>query len=489
MTAQSTGIFTCPVHKNAVLNSRAIALLSPHGNITYQELDQLIASTVHQLSDKGISEGRIVALLLDVNLEYIILLFALFRLRGIAAPINSRLPNESIPQILNRINCDILISDKTFESSVSTQQLIQFKSQVITQKRHLGDKHSYEIDLEQRATIIFSSGSTGTPKAVLHSFGNHYYSALGSNQNIKLTVGDRWLLSLPLYHVAGIAILFRSFVVGATVVIPDKNKGLDENLSSTEITHASLVSTQLQQVLNAVYLGKTYPSLKALLVGGSEVNEQIRKRAWAASLPVFFSYGLSEMSSQVTTTSPKASAQEILTSGSLLPFRAMKIALDREILVQGRTLFLGYLKRDSVYPPFDEDGWYHTGDLGYVDSKGFLVVSGRKDNMFISGGENIYPEEIEQVLLKHPEVRRIMVVPVSDEKFGKRPVAFIDVEEFGQFQDNIEAFLAGKVPRYMYPVAYIDWKEAPARTGIKESRMEFANKAEKLLKSRESASL
>ena len=187
------------------------------------------------------------------------------------------------------------------------------------------------------------------------------------------------------------------------------------------------------------------------------------------------------MASQVTTTSPNASSQEIYTSGTLLPFRSLKIAPDGELLVKGQTLFLGYKEGEQITNPIDDLGWYHTGDLGKFDAQGFLSVWGRKDNMFISGGENIYPEQIENAIQLHPDIHQVLVVPVFDHKFGQRPVAFIDAGQVRGILQEIEAFLEGKLPRYMYPIAYFDWEDAPERVGIKDSRKEFAAKAKKLL--------
>ena len=278
---------------------------------------------------------------------------------------------------------------------------------------------------------------------------------------------------------AGIAILFRVFIAGASVVIPERDQAIANSLEMFAVTHASLVATQLQQVL----LGnKTYPNLKAVLVGGSAVSAPLRARAFEAGIPVFFSYGLSEMSSQVTTTAPAATANEIQTSGALLPYRSIKITSDGEILVKGATLFLGYVNTDGIIHPVDNEGWFSTGDLGLLDQQGWLNVLGRKDNMFISGGENIYPEQIEKAIQMHPEIRDVLVVPVKDPTFGMRPVAFIDADSFNQVVTNMDAFLNDKLARYMLPIKYFDWKDAPEKMGIKASRIEFSRQAEALRK-------
>ena len=134
------------------------------------------------------------------------------------------------------------------------------------------------MPLDRPATIVFTSGSTGIPKAVLHSYGNYYYNALGCNRNLPLTAGDRWLLDLPLYHVGGLGILFRCLLAGATVVMPDGRETLDAVLERYEITHLSVVVTQLHRLLRQPESVR-YPSLRYVVLGGSPVPLKLLSRA------------------------------------------------------------------------------------------------------------------------------------------------------------------------------------------------------------------
>jgi O-succinylbenzoic acid--CoA ligase len=152
-----------------------------------------------------------------------------------------------------------------------------------------------------------------------------------------------------------------------------------------------------------------------------------------SNMPVFglakanTTYGLTEMASQVTTTSPAATLQELYTAGRVLPHREVSISESGRILVQGETLFAGYVGGEGVDRPLDAGGWFHTGDLGELDEAGYLSVRGRVDNMFVSGGENVQPEEVEEALCRLEGVEEAVVVPVEDEEFGARPVAFVRV--------------------------------------------------------------
>jgi O-succinylbenzoic acid--CoA ligase len=166
---------------------------------------------------------------------------------------------------------------------------------------------------------------------------------------------------------------------------------------------------------------------------------------------------MTEMTSQVTTTAPDASRDELRSAGRRLPYRELQFSEDGEILVRGPTLFQGYLRQDgSLDPGVDADGWYHTRDLGYRDQDGLLHVVGRKDHLFISGGENIQPEEIEDVLLRLPGVTRAVVVPVPDAEFGERPVAFVDGVP-NERLERLASELDGRLSRFKIPDAFYPW--------------------------------
>ena len=331
-----------------------------------------------------------------------------------------------------------------------------------------------DIPQERPATIIFTSGSTGAPKAALHTFGNHYHSALGSNANIALRPGDRWLHSLPLYHVGGLSIIFRCLLAGATVAFPQPGTTLGESIAGLAATHISVVSTQLSRLLReSANLG----GLEAVLMGGGPVPSSLVDEALVRGLPLHTSYGLTEMASQVTTTPPGASLRELRTSGRALPGREVSLSERGEILVRGATLFAGYVEGEESDRPLDEEGWFHTRDLGELDESGYLRVGGRLDNLFISGGENVQPEEIEEALCRLNGVDEAVVVPVSDEEFGARPVAFVRMNDAEP--RDLARELEPVLPRFKIPVSFHPWPEE-ARRGMKADRAALGERARRL---------
>lgn len=470
----------CPVHSQALQGPDQIAIRAGDLTLSYLELDRKIDRVAIQLSRLGVEANSRVALHLEHTWPYIVVLWALFRRKAIAIPLNNRDPVGTIPDRLDQVDCGHLISREdgirvTKEGPLDVFTLATVMNPV--QGKPGGSE--CVVQYSQPATLLFSSGSTGTPKAILHVWGNHYFNAAGSNANIALEPGDSWLLALPLYHVSGIAILFRCFIAGATVVIPGKGEAIGESVTRFGISHASLVGTQLKRLLDTRV--DRFSTLKAVLVGGSKIPRSFIDRSLNAGLPIHTTYGLTEMASQVTTTPPGADRNQCLTSGRLLPHRELTLSSDGEILVKGKTRCAGYWSDGGVALPFDDEGWFHTGDIGYLNEEGYLSVVGRKDNMFISGGENIYPEEIEKQLEVHPEVERAVVVPVDDGEFGNRPVAFIEPAAGASIEQKMNAHLEGKLARYMFPIAYLFVKDVPQKGGLKLDRRDFIQYAKKVL--------
>lgn len=472
-----TTTIPCPLHSVALASPDAPAVIGAGGTVTYGELDRRVTSAAKETRDLGLGEGARVALYLPKNEDYIVLLHALIRAGCVACPLSARLPPRSVAPLLEKAGCRALISDK--EVLVGATQRLRLE--VLLGGDLAGDDrpHSPEpppLVLARPATIVFTSGSTGEPKAALHTLGNHYFSARGSNANITLGPGDRWLHSLPLYHVGGLSILFRCLLSGAAVALPEPGSTLGEALAQSGATHLSLVSTQLRRWLRE----KTFDAqrLKAVLLGGGPVPGSLIDEALSGGLPVHASYGLTEMASQVTTTRPGASREELRTAGRPLPHREVAISGDGEILVRGETLFVGYLDGDTLDLPLDDTGWFHTKDLGELDADGRLRVRGRMDNLFISGGENVQPEEIEEALRRLEGIEEAVVVPIPDTEFGHRPVAFLRTSGGRMDARDLTRALAFDLPRFKIPISFHGWPEG--FEGMKVNRAAFRDRARRL---------
>jgi O-succinylbenzoic acid--CoA ligase len=456
------------------------ALCYDDHRITCCEFHEQILKTAAGLKKAGIKKGNRIALLAENSLHLPLLIFALFSLGAVAIPLNFRFPPQQINTMLRSVNCRLIFISKKYKRKFANLRLpvIQIEK-FISELKHPGSTAGeINLKLDQAATIIFTSGSSGHPKAALHTIGNHYYNALGSNENISIKPGDRWLLTLPLFHVGGMAILFRTILTGATSVLMSGNKSLADVIAGQNITHLSVVPTQLYRLLAEKISAKHLRPLQAILLGGGPSADTLIKKAVRKQLPLYLTYGLTEMASQVATTKNvlRMKRPDARNAGQVLLYRKLKVNNQGEILVKGLTLFKGYIKNRKIYLPLDKNGWFHTGDLGRIDFRGNLFVLGRKDNMFISGGENIYPEEIERYLKEINGIANALVVPVADKEFGQQPAAFIKFvknKKIGVKQ--IVASLQKKIARYKIPRFFLPW---PKNYNVwKPQREDFMNLA------------
>lgn len=470
-----------PLRDAAIHRPTDPALVTPGRTLSYRTLDRVVTATAAHLRAIGVDPGMKVALYLPRSWQTVVLLMAIIRARAVACPLSTRWPPGRVAKHLQHIDSVLLITDDhDVTAAAEDVGAVLTASAVLLTGRSKRRTDTWPLPVEQPATIVFTSGSSGTPKAALHSVGNHYFSAEGSNQNIALARGNRWLLSLPLYHVGGMAILFRCWLAGATVVIADPELSIAEALATHRITHVSMVAAQLRRLVDDGGFHAPRSTLSAVLLGGGPIPSTLLQTAHAEGLPLHTTYGMTETSSQVTTTPPGASLDQLKTAGRRLPYREVRISDGQEILVRGRTLFQGYVTGSTVHDPTDDDGWLHTGDLGRLDDEGYLHVTGRKDNQFISGGENIQPEVVERALVQLRGVRRAVVVPIPDAEFSQRPVAFVkhhgNDRDFplAQWRQELQATL----PRFMIPDRFYTWPQRAKRTGsMKVSRDWFQEEA------------
>lgn len=480
----------CPISRAAKTQPDAPALVAPEETWTYREYHAAVTRAAARLWEIGLRRESALAMAAHPSVEYVLALMGLFRLRAIACPINPRWPVNRILEALQGIACTRL----ALSHPLQLEGIKTFRLATIVGRGHgttqepgndsgtCFDPVSPLLSTEQPATIIFTSGSSGEPKAALLSYGNHQASALASNRNIPLGPGDRWLLSLPLHHVAGIGVLFRCIVSGAAVVIPRIGEPIHETIRRSRVTHVSLVSTQLYRLLRDPRAVEALAGLKAILLGGSAMPEPLIRRAVELRLPIYTSYGLTEMAGQVTTTRPGDRLDKLLTSGVPIEPDTVAISCGGEILVRGSRLFLGYVGDGAVHLPRTRKGWFATGDLGEFDPDGCLRVRGRKDNLFVSGGENVQPEAVERALCRIEGITDAVVVPVEDEEFGFLPAAFVRSDTNEPLdRARLADQLAHDLPRYVIPRHFFPWPARLARPDAKVNRPALGTLAKKLL--------
>ncbi len=436
--------------------------------INYQRLEQYISSVIKHLKGRGIAAKDRLVIIDNNSIEYVVVLLALWKMGVVACPLNPRWPYESLLQCVCALDSKVILtSQKQFLASKKiTIPMAQLRELISFDARQSQEIHKKGIPLDQEVTVIWTSGSSNQPKAAVHTWGNHFYSASGSSEVIPLKTGDRWVLSLPLYHVSGISIVCRCFLAQATLVIAGE-EDLAEVIRRSKPTHISLVATQLYRLLEDKANHVLLKSLGYILLGGSAIPASLLEKTLFLGLPVYTSYGLTETSSQVATGKVETADKPC---AKILPYRQLKIDNDGQILIKGEVLFKGYLHQNKITLPLTQDGWFKTGDLGKLEN-GRLSVLGRADNMFVSAGENIQPEEIENVLMRMSAVRQVVVVAKEDREYGLRPIAFVRVR--GAFNAGLlRSHCAQYLPGIKIPVAFYHWPEG-LNQGIKINRRFF----------------
>jgi O-succinylbenzoic acid--CoA ligase len=490
----------CPLITAAKEHGNQPALIERRVTLTWSQTASAVDYLAEFLTDSGVRRGDRVAIIENNRIELPILILALIRIGAVSVLLSLRYPESTLTMMAERTGCrhNVFWTKRTREARLPSLKPICLPPLSELNGARQSDRatdYCTSIDTDQPTTIIFTSGSTASPKAVLLSYGNHYYNALGSSTNLPVLPGDRWLLSLPLWHVGGLGILFRCLLSGGAVVLSDPSASLNNQIANDLITHVSLVPTQLRRLLDDPHQCAVSSTLKAILLGGSPISAALLSEAVSNQLPVYLTYGLTEMASQVATGS-----SDHPRSPRVLPYRELQIAVDGEIVVRGETLFTGYVEDDTIVRPLDTDGWFHTGDLGSLDSGGCPTVLGRKDNMFISGGENIHPEQIERALTAIDGIFDALVVPVEDREYGHRPVAFIryrsdinlsepdsemtESERLHFDHLSLSDELSRTLPGFMLPVAYYPWPQGNQQAGIKADRVFLRQLAGKLHRSR-----
>ncbi|NQU30113.1 MAG: o-succinylbenzoate--CoA ligase [Anaerolineae bacterium] len=407
-----------------------LALITSDVEITYGELNQRVADLSSRLDAAGIQAKDRVAVLLDRGLASVELVHALARRGAVIVPLNTRLtPTEMRWQIEQ--------ADSRWTLSALPAPLLE-EAILLDDLPPEGEPDQWlgsHFELDTDFGILFTSGTTGKPKGAVLTWGNIFWSATASAFRLGVLPSDRWLLTLPLYHIGGLAILFRSALYGTAVVLPDYPSDqfdleqLWRKMQEAGVTLVSLVSTMLYRLMDR-YEKENWPlSLRLILLGGAAATPELLQAARDANLPVAVTYGLTEATSQVATADPELTRLKPGTVGKPLQWSQMSIH-DKdghplptgkigEVWVQGPMVMRGYLHQATG------NDWLHTGDLGYLDDEGDLWIVQRRSDLIISGGENIYPAEIEAVIRQHPAVKDACVVGLPNAEWGQQVAAAI----------------------------------------------------------------
>lgn len=469
--------------KQASLAPNKLALQQADGT-TYTFIELKLASErlALKLASLGIEKHTKVAILLPNNSELVFVIHALSYLNAVAVMLNTRLTKTELNFQLESSQAELLIT--TVELREEKQLVIakQLTFEEIDRCEQSNITLCSEINLADPFTMMFTSGTTGRPKAVIHTYKNHWWSAVGSVLNLGLQAEDKWLLTLPIFHIGGFSILMRSVIYGMSVYLLEKydSKDVLHALKHEQVTIASLVTMMLQEVVDELADAAFPRNCRCILLGGGSVAEALLEKVAAKDIPLFQSYGMTETSSQIATLNVMYAKEKLGSAGKALFPARIKIAEPNEenigeILVKGPMVMTGYYNNERANQESFQAGWFKTGDLGYFDTDSFLFVVDRRTDLIISGGENVYPTEVEQVLMEIPGVSEVVIMGKQDKKWGKVPVAFVVCKAEDIEAELIYNYAKQHLARYKVPHEIHFIKEVPRNATNKIVRHELSN--------------
>jgi len=468
----------------ASLTPDATALFIGGRSWTFIELDALASRMAHWLHENNIKPVNHVGLLMANSLAAVACIFALARLGAVLVPLNTRLTPSELAWQIERADCVALLCTTDLEEPARTA--VEERIPIMALPRQPIDLEKvsahYPVDSRSGAAsdptatqaIVFTSGTTGFPKGVIISYANHYWSAVGSAKRLDSRLDDHWLACLPLYHIGGLAILFRSCLYGTAVVL---HNGFDmpavmNSLRTEAVTLVSLVPTMLGRLLHAGLTLAGTPSLRLILLGGAAAPPGVLAEAAAADLLVVATYGSTETTSQTATMEPERAMDKPGSVGKPIPSVSVAILDDAgneaprdtpgEIVVKGPNVMSGYYNDPIATAEKLRSGWLHTGDIGYLDGDGDLWVLDRRSDLIVSGGENVYPAEVERVLREHPAVSQVCVVGLPHPDWGQQVAAIVVPSAPGQFdEDGLLLFSRGRLAGFKQPRAVYIVEQLP----------------------------
>lgn len=439
----------------------APALVEGGRRWSWGELDAEGERLAASLRGRGAGPGVTVATLLPSSADGVLAVLAVPRTGATLAPLNPRFTATEIAGALEVLDPALLVCDDASEA-LAVEAAGEGRRRRVVRVEALANETPFADEAGQPRgapppegawAIVWTSGTSGRPRGVALGAEGLAVSARSTQRRLGLGPDDRWYAALGLAHVGGLALVTRAAALGSCVVSSGRfDAGAFTRLvDAGEVTHASLVPAMLRQILDGRDDRPFPDSLRGVLLGGAHTPRPLLDRALAAGLPVALTYGMTEVSSQAATAPPDLVRRKPGTVGEPLEGVLVAVAEDGEILLRGETLALGYVGTDE--PLLGDGGWLHTGDLGERDADGHLWVTGRRAERIVTGGVNVDPAEVEDVLRLHEGVEDVAVVGVADERWGevvaaavvRRPGAYPDPGDL----ENLarERLTTSKIPR------------------------------------------
>ena len=496
--AYMTLSFKSFLEKKVQTESGRVVVKTDTDSYTWSDIDKCSQLVADDLAKLGVKKGTHVGLISANSINWIITFFAIQKLGAMAMLFNFGLfPHEtakvaSIADVTHLCYGEMPAAqdEEAFLNEVKNAEgsTVKFtysiKKSIDLKQRYdeyesMKDKFGQTVDADTPCTVIFTSGSTGKPKGVILSSYNILNAAVSSRKNQTLNSSDRNCLILPMFHIFGlVAGLFANFLADSLICLP-KDIRTDTLLNLIEkerctIFH-SVPTMMIALVNNKSFDPPRCSTLRCTILSGAAATvSQIQM--FREKLPnehFISSYGLSEMAPVSASDYGDTDEHLLYTVGKPFPNIEIKIQdyvtkkecrlrEQGEILVQGYNLMMGYYKLSPDDQSIDEDGWLHTGDLGYLTEEGYLCLSGRLKELIIRGGENIMPGEVESVISSLDGVNMVKVFGVPSDFFGEEVGACIKMQEgFAFDEEKIRSELSQKLAKFKIPAYFVEYKDFP----------------------------
>jgi len=477
------------LESNAVRFPDSPGIIFEGNKITYKELDTKASQIAYALQKAGVAKGDRVAIHLPNCPEFIITYFGILKTGATVIPVNVMLKQQEIEYLLSDSGSKILftLSEFLIEAAPATKKIQGFKETIVVGHKG-GDGTPFEtlfgnsqpplraVDVdaaEDLAVIFYTSGTTGRPKGAMLTHGNMVSNAFATAEMYKYCHEDTIISAMPMFHAAGQTnVMTAAFSQGAAVVLLPRfapEKVFDALMAERATVFIGVPTMYFQILFHPQAERFAENNLRLCLVGAASMPEKVLNE-FAEKFKVVISegYGLSE-AAPVVSHNPIDGVKKALSIGVPIPGVEMKIFDDNdaelplgqigELVIRGPNVMKGYLNQPEATAEALRNGWLHTGDMAYRDDDNYFFIVDRKKEMILTGGFNIYPREVEEVLFTHPKIGEAAVVGISDMEKGEKATAFVVLKD-GQTatSEEILEFCRARMAAYKAPreVKFID---------------------------------
>lgn len=484
------------IKKWSMLQPHKEALFFEDRPITYHQFSERIHQLCHLLNQLGVKKGDRVAVLLHNCPQYLEIFFGLSIMGAILVPLNWRLAEPEIEFILKDSGARFIIFEPEFESTIAFLRsnlflsngnclvvgdpcpdwAISYEKAIARQPSH--EPHlDYSVGGEDPHIIMYTSGTTGIPKGAVLSHRKTFFNVLNADIVYHLTPKDIMIVSRPMFHSGGLLVESApTLYKGGTLILKRRfrPKEILEAIERYRVTIVELPATVYQFILQDCDLSEyDLRSVRCYYTGGERIPVSLLQEYLKRGIIISQIFGQTEAST--ITFLPMEKATEKMGSVGLPVFHGEVRIVNKEgkevapgevgeIIIRGPTLMSGYWNRPDLTSESIKNGWLHTGDLARKDEEGYIYIVDREKDMYISGGENVYPAEIEKVFFTHPKILDVAVIGVPDEKWGEVGKAYIVLKDGEQMtEEEAFQFLRGKVGKYKIP-KYIEFVESLPKT-------------------------